>query len=247
MPQTIDVSYAGATLRSEEGGSSSSFYGYKTNGVFASDADAVASGLKNKLANGTQVNFRGGDVRFEDISKDNVIDENDRTDLGNAAPKLLGSFNTRLEWKGISLSALFSYSYGNKIYNYTRLQLESMSSYNNQTLAVLNRWKTDGQITNVPRAEWGDPQGNARFSDRWIEDGSYIKLQNITLAYALPIKWASIKSLSIYASTYNLFTIRKYLGYSPEFSASGSVYSQGVDVGLFPQYQSVLFGVNVGL
>jgi hypothetical protein len=122
-----------------------------------------------------------------------------------------------------------------------------MQGPENQTLAVRNRWQANGQVTPVPRAAWGDPMGNARFSDRWIEDGSYLRLRSVSMSYTLPFTKGFLKSSSVYLTGNNLLTFSKYLGYDPEFSASGNPLMQGVDTGLEPQFRSVLLGFRLGL
>jgi TonB-linked SusC/RagA family outer membrane protein len=244
---SVITSFGGATLLSAVGKSASVFYGYKTNGIYVSDAVATSENLQNEMASGTTTAFEGGDVRFVDNHADGVINGDDRVEIGNPNPDFFGSFNTDFKWKNISLSALFTYSYGNDIFNYTRYRLESMSGYENQTPAVMNRWRTDGQVTDMPHAVWGDPQGNNRFSDRWIEDGSYIRLKVLTLSYDVPVKTQYFKNLTIYASAYNLLTLTKYMGFDPEFSAGSSIFSRGADVGMVPQYKSVMAGFKIGL
>ena len=186
-------------------------------------------------------------MRFIDLNGDGVIDAKDRTIIGNPSPDYIGMFSTRLNWNRITLDAYFTYSLGNDIYNYTRYRLEAMSGYENQTPAVMNRWRVDGQVTDMPRAEWGDPNGNSRFSDRWIENGSYLRLKCVSLSYDIPMKAKLIKYARIYASAYNLLTFTKYMGYDPEFSAGSSPFLQGMDVGMVPQYKTVMVGFKLGL
>ena len=145
------------------------------------------------------------------------------------------------------MDALFTFSKGNQVYNYTRAVLEGQQGYYNQTLAVLNRWRADGQITDVPKATYGDPMGNARFSDRWIEDGSYLRLRTISLTYNVPIKNKFFRSVRVYLTGNNVFTLTKYLGYDPEFSATESVFTQGIDSSYEPIYKTVQLGLRVGL
>jgi len=128
-----------------------------------------------------------------------------------------------------------------------RSHLESGSSYNNQLPSLVNRWRSPGQVTSVPKATWGDPMGNSRFSDRWIEDGSYLRLRTISISYNVHIRPAFLKYITVYASANNLLTFSKYLGYDPEFSATEQVFGQGVDIGLEPQFRSVQTGVRIGL
>ncbi|KAA6322378.1 TonB-dependent receptor SusC [termite gut metagenome] len=133
------------------------------------------------------------------------------------------------------------------MYNYTRRELESMNSFANQTEAVLNRWKTEGQITSVPKVTWGDPIQNSRFSDRWIEDGSYLKFKNLTLMYDVPIKQGVFTGLQIYAVAENLFTLTSYKGYDPEFSVSTNPLGYGIDAFMIPQAKTFYIGLKIGL
>jgi hypothetical protein len=136
---------------------------------------------------------------------------------------------------------------GNDIYNYTRSELESGKNLYNQTNALINRWRGEGQSTDVPRAAFGDPMGNSRFSDRWVEDGSYVRLRTLSLSYSLPFTAKAFKYLNIYGTANNVFTLSKYKGFDPEFSASESIFNQGVDTTLEPQVKSFQLGIRVGL
>lgn len=239
--------FGGATMLTEVGKAANLFYGYKTNGIYLTDAEAAGEGLSYTNKDGTLSPFQAGDVRFVDVDGNYVIDEKDMQVIGNPNPDFTGSISNVVSWKRFSFDALITFTKGNDIYNNTRYALESMANFNNQTLSVINRWRTDGQVTTVPRASWGDPSGNARFSDRWIEDGSYLRLRTISLTYDIPVKEGIIiKYAKIYATGNNLVTLTKYLGYDPELSASGSVFTQGIDVGLEPQYKSVQLGIRIG-
>lgn len=239
---------AGGYVRTKVGSPLGQFYGYKTNGVYATTAEATAAGLSKLNDNGTLTPFAAGDVRFVNVnSSDNVINEDDMTVIGDPNPDIFGNINTAFYYKGFQLSAILTYSVGNDVYNALRRDLESMQGYNNQTQSVLNRWSYEGHVTNTPRAVWGDPMGNSRFSDRWIEDGSYLRMKTVTLSYDFPIKQKFIKTLQAYVTGNNLVTFTKYLGYDPEFSASQSPLYYGVDTGMSPIARSVLFGVKIGL
>jgi hypothetical protein len=244
--QNLITNFSGATIITQSGSAANLFYGYKTKGVWAADAEALASGLSNKTADGDFIPFQGGDMRFVDTNGDDTIDENDRQVIGNPNPDFTGSFSNKLSYKQWTLDALFTFTYGNDIYNGTRAALERMNGYNNQTLAVINRWRVNGQVTDMPRASWDDPSRNSRFSDRWIEDGSYLKLRSLALSYKLP-KLTFFRSATVYAIANNLFTVTKYKGYDPEFSAGSSVFARGVDTGLEPGTKSVQLGVRIGL
>lgn len=238
--------YVGATYLTKVGQAANLFYGYTTNGVFSSDQEALSSGLHYENTNGVLTAFKGGDIIFDDKDNNHIINDADRQVIGNPNPKWFGGITNNFSWKAWSLNTLFTFSQGNDIYNYTRMQLESMSGYQNQSVAVNNRWRFDGQVTNIPRAAWGDPAGNSRFSDRWIEDGSYLRLRTVSLSYNIPVKTPTLKYIKIYATGNNLFTWTKYLGYDPEFSSSNGLYGQGVDLGLLPVYKTVQLGVRLG-
>jgi TonB-linked SusC/RagA family outer membrane protein len=241
------TNYAGATILSQKGMSSNLFYGYKTNGVFTSDDEAGSVNKPSLRPDGTVVTFTGGDIRFVNTNGDDYIDDNDRQVIGDPTPDFTGMYSNMVSWKRFSFDAMLTFSVGNDVYNYTRRNLESMSGLQNQTPYVLNRWRYQGQITDVPKASIGDPAENARFSDRWIEDGSYLRLRTISLTYDVPMRNKALKYTKVYLSGNNVFTISKYLGYDPEFSATGSVFSQGIDVGLEPQFRTLQLGVRIGL
>ena len=241
------TSFAGATYITQESSAPNLFYGYKTNGVFVSDDVALQENISLRKPDGSLVPFKGGDMRFVDINNDHIIDENDRQVIGDPNPDVFGAISSKLAYKRFSFDALFTFSAGNDIYNYTRSQLESESGYYNQTTAVINRWKTNGEVTNIPRAVWGDPMGNSRFSDRWIEDGSYLRLRTVTLSYNVPFRPGMLKYAVVYVTGNNLFTLTKYKGFDPEFSASESIYGQGIDNTLEPQVRSVQLGLRIGL
>jgi TonB-linked SusC/RagA family outer membrane protein len=245
---SMTTNFAGATILTQVGLPANLYYGYKTNGVYTSTAQAVASGTKEVISGGLTATPQGGDVRFVDINGDNIIDAQDRQVIGNPNPDFTGALNSTLTYKRVSFSALFTFSKGGQLFNYVRQQLESQKNFYNQTPYVLNRWRVDGQVTNVPRVSYGDPIGNSRFSDRWIEDGSYIRLRTLSASYSLPINGkGGIKAIKLYATANNLITFTKYLGYDPEFSATESVFTQGIDTGLEPQFKSVQIGVRLGL
>ena len=243
----IITSFGGATYITQVDGAPNDFYGHQANGVYVSDAVAASEGLSIRKADGTLVPFKGGDIRFADLNGDKIIDDNDRMVLGNPNPDIYGSFYNKFSYKRFSLNTVFTFSYGNEIYNYTRAQLEGMSNVYNQTTAVINRWKNNGEVTNMPKATWGDPMGNSRFSSRFIEDGSYLRLRVVTFSYDVPIRSNFFKYATVYATGNNLITLTNYKGYDPEFSATESIFGQGVDNTLEPQFRSVQVGFRIGL
>jgi TonB-linked SusC/RagA family outer membrane protein len=226
------------------------FYGYKTAGVFATTAEAEQAAISKVNANGSLTPYAAGDIHFVEVLKDGKIDltkNDDKQIIGDPNPDFYGTVSSRFRVKKLTLDVLFSYSYGNEVYNYLRSQLESGSTLYNQTTAMLNRWTAEGQVTGMPRAIYGDPMGNSVFSDRWIEDGSYLRLKTLTLSYDLPLNLSFLPQVTIWASANNLWTATKYLGSDPEFSMNNSVLFQGIDAGLTPQSRSYYLGIKINL
>ena len=240
-----------AEILTSVGNAAGLFYGYKSLGVFATDDEAKAAytggGLKKQNENASFSYFRAGDIHFEDLDLNGIINEKDKQIIGNPNPTLTGALVNSFSFNNFSLDVLMTYSLGNEIYNYQRSQLESMSYLYNQSAAVLNRWKGEGQISEMPKATYGDPMGNSRFSNRWIEDGSYLKIQNVRLAYDVPVKSKVIVGLTVFGSASNLFTFTKYLGSDPENSFNQSVLLQGIDNGLLPSSKTFNLGIKLNL
>jgi len=216
------------------------------NDLTSSTADAAG------LIGPKGVPMEGGDVKFVDMSgpagiKDNVINEYDKTIIGNPNPDLFGGIFTTLSFKNFELSAIFNYSVGNDVFNYLKYQTESMDSYNNQSSSILGRWKNDGDITDMPRASFGDPTGNTVFSDRWIEDGSYLRLEQLSLSYVLPAVSGIYKGITLYVTGSNLLTFTKYTGYDPDMMYANSPFYMGVDYGKMPQTRSFIVGLKLDL
>ncbi len=233
-----------------------SFYGWQTAGVFSTDEEASTAGALGYLKYPTGLaedpyrNFQAGDVHFVDQNGDGIIDDNDKVVIGNPNPDIYGNLYTSLTWKNFRLDANFKYSLGNDIYNYQRSILEGLNTTYNQTTAVLNRWTYEGQQTDVPKACYVDSddwRNNERMSDRWIEDGSYLKLKNLRLTYTVPYTSDWLQGLKVWVEGNNLWTITKYLGTDPEMSSSNSVLYQGIDTGLIPSGRSLNIGVSINL
>ena len=237
----------GGTVINRVGGAAGSFYGYKTDGVFSTAEEASAAGLYQQTETGAKQYFEAGDMKFLDVNGDHCIDQKDMQVIGDPNPDIYGTFSTKLSWKNLSLSAAFSYSVGGDLYNYQRSILESGSYFYNQTTNLLSRWTHDGQMTEVPRASFLDEKGNSRFSDRWIEDGSYLKLKNVTLSYRIPVRSTYLQGITFWAAANNLFTLTKYLGSDPEFAASNSVIGMGIDRGLLAPGRSFSIGAKINL
>lgn len=240
-------SYSGSNYVTAVGYAPNSFYGVVANGVYSTSEEALKDGYTTLQADGTYKAFKAGDVRFVDVNGDKIIDAKDYQVLGNPNPNFYGGVSNHLTYKNWTLDALVSFVSGNSVYNYTRRKLESGSAYENQSNAMLTRWKGQGQITDIPRATYGDPMQNNRFSSRWIEDGSYARLRTITLSYNFNIASEFLRYVTVYATANNLVTLTKYLGYDPEFSSTNSIIGQGVDNSLEPTQKSFHVGVKLGL
>ncbi len=249
----IDNEVYGATIRTQVGQAANLFYGYQTEGVFSTTADAVAAGKNGEALyimseNGRdKMYFGAGDMHFTDMNGDGQISEADRVVIGDPNPDIYGNIFTTVGFKRFKLDVNFNYSLGNDVYNYMRSQLEGGSRFMNQTNAMNHRWQAEGQVTDMPRITFQDPMGNARFSDRWIEDGSYVRLKTVTLSYTLPLKSEYIQGLQFWVQGNNLLTFSKYLGSDPEFSMTTAVIGQGIDLGQLAQSRSIVAGVKINL
>jgi len=244
----FDNELYGATIRTQVGQAANLFYGYRTKGVFATTEDADNAALYMLDDNGVDKNYFGaGDMIFEDLDGNHEINEADRTVIGDPNPDIYGNIFTTVAWKHLKLDVCFNYSLGNDVYNYMRSQLEGGSRFMNQTTAMQRRWMVEGQETDVPRITFQDPMENARFSDRWIEDGSYLRLKSVTLSYDLPLKSEYIQGVQFWLQGNNLLTFTKYLGSDPEFTMTSSVIGQGIDLGRLGQSRSVVAGVKINL
>lgn len=229
------------------------FYGYKTAGVFATDAEAKAAGKDGYLYMednaGLRNDFKAGDVHFIDQNNDGKISELDKVVIGDPNPDIYGNIFATINYKNLTLTMGWNYSLGNDVYNYQRSILNSGSAFYNQQVAEVAHWRYEGQQTDLPRLAYGDPMGNNRFSDRWIEDGSYLRLKTLNLSYKVPVpgSWTWLQGLTVWAQANNLLTFTKYLGSDPEFSIGNGVLYQGIDCGNIAQGRSFQCGVKINL
>lgn len=195
------------------------------------------------------VNPATGDIVFSDLNDDGIINDEDRTVIGDANPDVLLGLNNSITFGGLSLEVLFQASLGNDVFNATRIETEGMFTVNNALATTATRWQNEGDITRIPRAVFGDPSQNSRISSRFIEDGSHLRLRNVTLAYNLPtdlLNRFKVQSMSVYLSGQNLWILTDYSGYDPEVNRDGgSAISQGIDYGTYPQAKIFTGGIKL--
>lgn len=226
--------------RHAEGRPIGSFYGWVTNGIFQNWDEVNNYAYQYQGADASN-STAPGDIKFLDINNDGVVNDYDRTYIGNPTPKWNFSMNNSFTYRNFDLQIFLQGVAGNDIYNTNRVTLEGMYTIRNQTKKMLDRWTGEGTSNSIPRAIYSDPNKNTRTSTRFIEDGKYLRLKNLTLGYTLPSvisKKASLSNLRIYMSAQNLFTLTKYSGFDPEVSG-------GVDNSNYPLTRTVSFGVDI--
>jgi len=236
--------------KTTQGAAIGSFYGYVTDGLFRTQKD-----LQNSLPQfGYAVDVDHtwlGDVRFKDINGDGKIDEKDQTSIGNPLPKFTYGVTNTVNYKNFDLTVFVQGSYGAKIYNFLRWRLEKMdNTFSNQSVTVLDRYTATNTEASLPRFKTGQVN-NTAVSDRYVEDGSYLRIKNIALGYRLPAdltKRARINSARLYISIQNLATITKYTGMDPEIGAyNNDIRLMNVDQGHYPNPRSFTAGINIEL
>jgi hypothetical protein len=187
-------------------------------------------------------------MKWRDVDDNGVIDDSDRLVIGNPHPLFIGGLTNEFSYKGLSLNVFFNWSYGNKIMNEIRRRRNQMNTTNNLGQDALRRWSNQGDQTNFPMIRYGDAMENFRPSSFNMEDGSFLRLKEITLQYEIPRKVFAktpVSNLSVYVSAANLLTWSKYSGYDPEVNSSTNPFIQGVDNGSLPVSKSVNFGFSV--
>ncbi|MCX6300537.1 MAG: TonB-dependent receptor [Bacteroidetes bacterium] len=233
LNQPINVAMVGYAI--------GSFYGYKIEGIYQ-NANEVASGPEKTTA-------KPGDFKFVDLNGDGIISALDRTIIGNANPKYIFGTNNDFEYKGISLSVFIQGSIGNQVANLNRFRLDALNgnAFNISQAAYDGRWTGEGTSNYYPRAKWTGGYFNTRFSDFLIEDGSFVRLKNVTLGYNFPMgKQKIIKSAKLFITGTNLFIITKYTGYDPEVNTNyNNPLTPGIDNGTYPQVKTYSLGINL--
>ena len=234
--------------RTTEGQPVGQFYGYQTDGIFK-NAQELADGPIQET--GTAI----GDIRFKDNNKDGKIDAKDQAPLGSAIPDFTYAFTNNFKYKNLSLSIVLQGSQGNEIYNFTRHYTDGIfpgfgDRYGNVSPQVLNAFEAGvNENTNVPRITLNDPNGNGRISDRFVEDGSYLRIQNVSLGYDLPSKMfgnSIFTKARFYINVQNLYTFTKYTGFDPALgNLDQNVTLSGIDLGRYPVPRTTSLGVNL--
>lgn len=247
---SIRVDYSGkdpVVTVSQQGQPVGAFYGYRTDGLFKSSAE-LNNGTDWGLAVGKQQLWLG-DQRYKDLDGDKAITDKDVEMIGNPNPKFTGGITNTFQYKQFDVSVFLYGSYGAKIYNATRMLTEKMGNqWANQITTVMDRYTANNTASNMPRFnKWNNY--NVRVSDRYIEDGSFLRIQTISLGYNLPadlVKKAKLSSARVYASCQNLYTFTGYSGYNPDMgSINNNVLLMNIDQGRYPLPRTITVGANI--
>ena len=227
--------------RSAVGEPIGSFYGYQADGLFQSQAEIDSHAV--------QPDAKPGDIRFRDVNEDGVLDDNDRTYIGSPHPDVMLGMNFKFDYKNFDMSMFFSGSFGNDIYNFLRYRGHFFNQSYNKLTDILNAWTPENTNTDIPRLSLDDPNNNIRPSSYYIEDGSYIRLNNMQIGYTLPEGLLKDMKLRIYIQGSNLFTITNYSGMDPQvglqnYSGSNRNLDIGADRGLYPLNRTIALGCN---
>ena len=220
--------------RFEQGFSPGYFYGYKTEGIFQNQAEIDA--------HATQTGAQPGDIKYVDVNGDGVINASDRTKIGDPFPKFTLGWNVSLNYRDFDFNVFTYASVGGDIYRAYDRNL----NYTNKFASILDRWTGPGTSNTEPRVTFIDTNNNRRPSDRYVENGSFVKIKNIQLGYTLPeslYKATGFTQIRIYGQLKNAFVFTKYTGYDPEISSG--VLDTGIDRGTYPQPRILSMGVNV--
>lgn len=245
--------YENGPARTYVGGEIGEFWVLKTAGIFQNEQEVQEWNAKNGFKNDNgdwiplQPAAKPGDIRFIDQNGDGKLDSNDKVKVGSGNPKVVLGFNATLSYKNFDLVANFYGSFGVKRYNGMKRQLQRMDKNFNYGKDALNAWRPDNTNTSIPRAVIGDPNGNSQISDRFIEKGDYLRLNNLQIGYNLPTKVCKdlgIQNLRFYIGATRLFTITGYKGYDPATGAEAG--SLGVDDALYPLSRTYMMGLKFG-
>lgn len=228
----------------KEGNPISGFYLYRTDGIFQNMDEVNAHNKDGKLI---QPKAKPGDIRFKDLNNDGIIDESDKEYCGTGIPKVELNLNFSAGYKGFDLSLVLSSALGHKLYNGNKYFYQAMKTPTKMLTSVMDAWTPENTNTDIPRAVYNDPNGNCRESDRFLENGNFLRLRQAQLGYTLPksvLEKMKVENLRFYFSGENLFTITGYEGIDPEFS-TGSPLNSGIDRDIFPFTRSFTLGVQL--
>ncbi|MCF8380972.1 MAG: SusC/RagA family TonB-linked outer membrane protein [Bacteroidales bacterium] len=237
------------------------FFGYDFIGVYKSDDDAIVRDVNDEPVYGLNIDtpltmimggasgyvFAGGDARYADRNYDGQIDELDLVYLGDLNPKFMGGAGSRLQYKNIIFNTFLYFKVGQKIINQTRMDTEKMYNYDNQSTATNYRWRREGDITDMPRALYNDGF-NWLGSDRFVEDGTYLRLKTVSISYLFKPEMAKklrVKDLKVFATGYNLYTWTKYSGQDPDVAPPSNPDTLPKDISRTPPSKKFMFGVNL--
>ena len=243
----------GNVTRTEVGRAIGEFYVYKTNGLYQSQEDIDAMNINADPKLKFAPNARPGDVRFVDLNQDGLLNASDRAFVGSAIPKFEGSLRLSASFRGFDASVFMQGVSGNKIFNEMIVWTQGSHRFFNLGTAVLNRWTPENPNTNVPRVVTKDPNGNLQVSDRMVEDGSYLRMKDVTIGYTLPqnvLKKMRFSNVRFFVQAYNLLTFTKYSLYDPEVGTGATGAggtdntSRGIDNGIYPQARSYTGGIQ---
>ncbi|MGD1892742.1 MAG: TonB-dependent receptor domain-containing protein [Cyclobacteriaceae bacterium] len=252
IPAIITGIGGGQTHRTIVGESLGHFYGFKTDGIYQTQAE-----VDNAPPDALSADRQPGDIRFVDINGDGVVDNNDRTTIGSPIASFYYGVNLSAGWKGFDFSVLFQGVGGMQVYNAARQSFENLSGTNNQSTRVLDRWSGPGTSDEIPRATLDDLNNNNRFSDRWVEDADFLRIRNIQLGYNVSSEALEsltngfVNNVRVYVGAQNLFTFTNYLGFDPEVTRGFSFQkgefplATGQDSGGSPQPRIFQLGARV--
>lgn len=229
------------------GGEIGQIYGWVTDGLFQAQHEVNSHAFQ-------RAGTARGDIRFKDLTGDGFIKQDDRTFLGSAIPDFYYGFSAGMRYRQLDLSVFMQGTYGNKIFHLQRSILENMGRFNNHSTAVMDRWSPDNTDTSMPRAFFRDPNGNSRISDRFVEDGSYLRIQDVTVGLTLPARLCNrigASSARLYVSGHNVLTLTRYSGLDPDLGDDGdevdndALFSRGYDSGAWPHPRIFRAGVQL--
>ncbi len=240
---TLDQGFdriGGGSKRIQQGATANFFYGFVTDGIFQNYKEIADHAVQTAGTDPT-TSTAPGDFRFKDLNGDGIINDQDRTNIGNSIPTFTYGLTNTITYKNFEVTLFIQGSQGNKVLNFTRWYTEGGVSNGNYSNQVLKRWVGPGTSNTQPRVTLEDPNKNSRVSDRFVEDASYVRIKNLRIAYNIPTSWSNLinlKKAQFYVSSQNLVTITKYTGLDPEVG-------NGVDIGFYPQARTFIAGVTV--